>query len=222
MRKILVIVLLLCLSLSAGCGVLQRPAPAPEPTPSVIPEMSKLGFSPVDLNKAPDVIKNIASDITKRETVTWAQADGINYILASVGENTKYKIEITDVIQKVPAPDFIWLEVKGKYVSAVDGDKSGPVTVVNLNQPNKTINGAGFEIIKEAAAPSAPAPAAQTPAPAVKTPKAAPAPSAPAPAPAPAPSGAPDKTASEQGKTTTDQTKNTQPSEGNSENNNAN
>ncbi|MDD4334543.1 MAG: hypothetical protein PHY77_02940 [Desulfotomaculaceae bacterium] len=216
MRKVLIIALLLCLSLSAGCSALQQPAPAPEPTPSsVIPETSKLGFSPIDLNKAPDVIKNIASDISKREATTWVQVNDINYILASAGENIKYKIEITDIIQKVPAQDFIWLEVKAKYVSAKDaGDKSGPVTAVSLNPPNRTINGAGFEIVRAEAAAPAPAPAAQIPAPPAQTPKTTPA----APAPAPAPTTGQDKTIKEQGKTTTDQTKKTQPSEINGEN----
>jgi hypothetical protein len=177
----------------------------------VIPETSKLGFSPVDLNKAPDVIKNIASDISKREAATWAQVNGTNYILASVGENTKYKIEITDVIQKVPAQDFIWIEVKGKYVSLKEGEKNGQVTVISLNPPNKAINGAGFEITRTAAAaPTTPAPTTQTPAPTVQTPKITPAPAAPTPAPA-----------TEQGKTTTEQTKKTQPSETNSENSNS-
>lgn len=211
MRKVLIIALLLCFSLGAGCTALQKPAPSPEPTPapSVIPETSKLGFSPVDLNKAPDVIKNIASDIAKRETVTWAQVNETNYILASIGENnTGYKIEITDVIQKVPAQDYIWIEVKGKHVNLKGGEKNGQVTVISLNPPNKVINGAGFEITRAAAAaPTAPAPTTQTPAPTAQTPK-----TTPAPTPAPA---------TEQGKTTTEQTKKTQPSENNAENSNS-
>ncbi|MFX4261593.1 hypothetical protein ACOBQJ_05280 [Pelotomaculum propionicicum] len=209
MRKILIITLLLCLSLCAGCSALQQPAPAPEPTPSVVPETSKLGFSPVDLNKAPDVIKNIASDISKREAATWAQVNGTNYILASVGENTKYKVEITDVIQKVPAQDFILIEVKGKYVDLKEGEKGGQVTAISLNPPNRTINGAGFEIVKAAAAaPTTPAPTTQTPAPAAQKPKTTPT------APTPAPT-------TEQGKTTTEQTKKTPPSETNGENSNS-
>lgn len=212
MRKVLIIALLLCLSLGAGCGV-QRPAPSPEPAPapSVIPETSKLGFSPVDLNKAPDVIKNIASDIAKRETVTWAQVNETNYILASIGDNnTGYKIEITDVIQKVPAQDYIWIEVKGKYVKLKEGEKNGQVAVISLNPPNKVISGAGFEITRAAAAaPTTPAPTTQTP---------APAPAAPAPKTTPAPAPAP---TTEQGKTPADQTKKTQPSENNGENSNS-
>lgn len=210
MRKLLVITLLLCLSLSSGCAILQRPAPSPEPAPSVIPETSKLGFSPVDLNKAPDVIKNIASDMSKREAATWAQVNETNYIIASVGENnTGYKIEITDVIQKVPAQDYIWIDVRGKHVSLKEGEKNGQVTVVSLNPPYRVINGAGFEIARKAAAAPAPAPAAQTPAPAAQPPRTT-TPAAPTPAPA-----------AEQGRTTTDQTKTTQPSENNRENSNS-
>lgn len=185
MRKILILLLLVVVSLGAGCPA-RKPAPAPEPAPKplVVPETSKVGFSPVDLNRAPDVVKNIASDISKREAATWVQVNGTNYVLVSVGEKAAgNKVEITDVTQKVPAQDFVWIDVKAKYVSAKEGDKSGPVTVISLNLPNRTINGVGFEVVK-AAAP-APAPAAPAPAPAAPAPKLAPA--APAPTPAPAP-----------------------------------
>ncbi|MDD2554501.1 MAG: hypothetical protein PHP51_08010, partial [Desulfotomaculaceae bacterium] len=218
----LIIALLLCLSLGAGCA-LQKPAPSPEPAPapSVIPETSNLGFSPVDLNKAPDVIKNIASNIAKRETVTWAQVNETNYILASIGENnTGYKIEITDVIQKVPAQDYIWIEVKGKYVNLKDeGEKNGQVTVISLNPPNKVINGVGFEITRAAApAPAKPAPTTQAPAAQAPKPTPAPAPSTQAPKATPAPAPTP---TTEQGNTT-DQNNKTQPSKNNKENSNSN
>lgn len=191
MRKILILLLLLAVSLSAGCPA-RKPAPeqAPDPKPLVVPETSKVGFSPVDLNKAPDVVKNIASEISKRETATWVQVNGTNYVLVSVGEKAAgSRAEVTDVTQRVPAQDFVWIDVKARYVEAKEGgDKGGPVTAITLNLTGRTINGVGFEIAREAAAKEAqPAPAApapkQTPAPA---PKPAPAPT-PTPRPAPAP-----------------------------------
>jgi len=184
LRQILILLMLICFSLGAGCTVARKPEPAPEQKPSVIPETSKVGFSPVDLNKAPDVIKNIASDISKREAATWAQVNGTNYVLISVGDsNTGNKAEVTEVIQKVPAQDFIWIEVRGKYTSVKEGAKSGPVTAVSLSLQNKTINGVGFELLKAAVSGTtqttpvpAPAPAAPTPTPAAPAPKTAPTP----------------------------------------------
>jgi len=174
-RRILILFLLVSFCLGAGCSAARKIEPVPEQKPSVIPETSKVGFSPVDLNKAPDVIKNIASAISDREAATWAQVNGTNYILVSVGKNTANKVEISDVIQKVPAQDFIWIEVVGKYTILKEGEKSSPVTVISLNLQNKTINGVGFEVTKAAASGTtqttpAPAPATPTPAPTPATP----------------------------------------------------
>jgi hypothetical protein len=181
-RKILILFLLVFFCLGAGCAAARKVEPTPAPAPSVIPETSKVGFSPVDLNKAPDVIKNIASAISDREAATWAQVNGTNYILVSVGKNTANKVEITDVIQKVPVQDFIWIEVVGKYTSLKEGEKISPVTVISLNLQNKTINGVGFELTKAAATGAT----QTTPTPAV-TPTPAPTPVTPAPKITPAP-----------------------------------
>lgn len=173
MRKILILFLLVFFCLGAGCTAARKIEPTPAPTPSVIPETSKVGFSPVDLNKAPDVIKNIASAISDREAATWAQVNGTNYILVSVGKNTANKVEISDVIQKVPAQDFIWIEVVGKYTSLKEGEKSSAVTVISLNLQNKTVNGVGFELTKATATgttQTAPAPVTPAPAPTPATP----------------------------------------------------
>ncbi len=183
MRRILVLFLLVCLCLSAGCAAARKVEPTPEQKPSVIPETSKVGFSPVDLNKAPDVVKNIASAISDREAATWAQVNGTNYILVSVGKNTANKVEITDVIQKVPVQDFIWIEVVGKYTGLKEGEKSSPVTVISLNLQDKTINGVGFEVARTAATGTT----QTTPAPTPATPTPAPTPAAPAPKITPAP-----------------------------------
>jgi hypothetical protein len=193
MRKILILLLLVTFALGAGCSAARKPAPAPEQKPSVVPETSKVGFSAVDLNKAPDVVKNIASDLAKREAATWVLVNGANYVLVSAGEKaTGKKVEITDVTQKVPAQDFIWIDVKAQIASAQAGDKSGPVTVVSLSLPtDRTINGVGFELTRAAAATPTPAPTAPTPAPTTPTPAPAPAPAAPAPKPAPTPAPAP-------------------------------
>jgi len=193
MQKIMIglLLILFCLG-TAGCPA-KKSVQEPAPKPLVVPETSKVGFSPVDLNNAPDVIKNIASDISKREQATWVQVNGTNYLLASVGEKTSNRVEITDITQKIPAQDFVWLDVKAKYVSAKEGDKSNPVTVVSLNLTgNRTINGVGFEITKAAAVtPTTPTPA--TPAPSTLTP-ATPAPTTPTPAtPTPTPTPTPSK-----------------------------
>lgn len=180
MKKILIIMVLAFFTLGAGCTIARKPAPEPEPKPLVVPETSKVGFSPVDLNKAPDLIKNIASDISKRETATWAQVNGTSYILVSSGEQAGSKAEIVDVTQKIPAQNFVWIDVKAKYISRDNADKSGPVTVIALNLNDKTINGVGFEVAKTAAAAPSPSPAPVSPAPA-PAPKTT-VPSAPAPA----------------------------------------
>jgi len=182
-RRILIFFLLVFFCLGAGCVAARKVEPTPEQKPSVIPETSKVGFSSVDLNKAPDVIKNIASAISDREAATWAQVNGTNYILVSVGKNTANKVEITDVIQKVPAQDFIWIEVVGKYTSLKEGEKSSPVTVISLNLQNKTINGVGFELTRTATTGTT----QTTPAPAPATPTPAPTPATPAPKITPAP-----------------------------------
>ncbi len=180
MRKtIIILFLLVFFCLSAGCAAARKVEPAPAPAPSVIPETSKVGFSQVDLNKAPDVIKNIASAISDREAATWAQVNGVNYILISVGKNSANKVEISDVTQKVPAQDFIWIEVAGKYTALKEGEKSSPVTLISLNLQNKTINGVGFELTKTTAAgttQTTPSPAPSAPAPAAPAPKITPAP----------------------------------------------
>lgn len=196
MRKIMIGLLLIMFCLStAGCPA-QKPVQEPAPKPLVVPETSKVGFSPVDLNNAPDVVKNIASDISKREQATWVQVNGTNYLLASAGEKaTTNRVEITDITQKIPAQDFVWLDVKAKYTSVKEGDKSNPVTAVSLNlTSNRSINGVGFEITKTAAVTqTTPTPTPATPAPSVTTP-AAPTPTTPTPA---APTPTPTKTAPE-------------------------
>ena len=53
----------------------------------------------------------------QRETATWLQVNGTSYILVSTGENEKdRRAEITEVIQKIPAQDFVWLDVRARYV----------------------------------------------------------------------------------------------------------
>ncbi len=185
MRKIMILLFLVVFSLVAGCTAARKPAPAPDPKPLVVPETSKVGFSPVDLNKVPDVVKIIAEDLAKREAATWLQVNGTNYLLVSVGEKaTGKRVEITDVIQKIPARDFVWLDVRAKYVAAKEGNQSGPVSVVSLNLPNQTVNGVGFEITGAGAGTPTPASPTPTPTPSpAKTPAAA----TPAPAPTPAP-----------------------------------
>lgn len=203
MRKFLVLVILVLFGLTTGCSAARKPAPAPEQKPLVVPETSKVGFSKVDLNKAPDVVKNIAGDLAKRETATWLQANGTSYILISVGENEKKrKAEITEVIQRIPAQDFVWLDVRANYVNAREDDQDGPVSVVALNLTDRIISGVGFEITRTdtPASKATPAPAASpaptaSPAPApVRTPAPAvpaPAPAVPSPAPQPGPAATP-------------------------------
>jgi len=213
MRKVLIgfLLIMFCLG-TAGCPA-KKPVQEPAPKPLVVPETSKVGFSPVDLNNAPDVVKNIASDISKREQAAWLQVNGTNYLLVSAGEKAAGRVEITDITQKIPAQNFVWLDVKAKYTSAEkgdnnNGDNNNQVTVVSLNLVNNTsINGVGFEITKTVtetkATTPAPAPTttpekATSPAPATKPTPAAP--SAPAaPGPAPAPATGPDKSTTETG-----------------------
>lgn len=189
MRKFLVLFLLLAFALSQGCAPARKPAPAP--APQVVPEASKVGFSPVDLTRAPEVVKNISNELAKREAEVWLQVNGTSYVLVSTGEKAAAnKVEITDVIQRVPVQDFIWLDVKAKYVTPKEGEKPGPVTAVSLNlTSNRAINGVSFEVARTPGAPApsaAPAPAPTTPAPPAAKPAPAPA-TQPAPAPAPAP-----------------------------------
>jgi hypothetical protein len=184
MRKVMILMFLVVFCLVPGCNAARKPAPSPDPKPLVVPETSKVGFSKVDLNKAPDVVKNIAGDLAKRETATWLQVNGTSYILVSTGENEKdRRAEITEVIQKIPAQDFVWLDVRARYVGVKEDEQDGPISAVTLNLNDRTISGVGFEITStDSPAPeAAPAPKA-TPAP-----KAAPTPTAsPAPTPAPA------------------------------------
>lgn len=205
--------MIFCFS-TAGCPA-QKPVQEPAPKPLVVPETSKVGFSPVDLNNAPDVIKNIASDISKREQSTWVQVNGTNYLLVSAGEKaTSSKVEITDITQKIPAENFVWLDVKGKYTGIKEGEQSNPVTIVSLNLANNTsINGVGFEITKAAAeTQTTPAPASPAPSKTAPVTPAAPAPATPAPAaPAPAPTSPTKKTTPEtQDKKTTPTDKKTE------------
>lgn len=200
MRKVFIGLLLIIFCLAAAGCPAQKTVPEPAPKPLVVPETSKVGFSPVDLNNAPEVIKNIASDITKREQTTWVQVNGTNYLLASTGEKaTISRVEITDITQKIPAQDFVWLDVKAKYVSVKEGDKSSPVIVVSLNlTSDRTINGVGFEITKTTTV-TQPTPTPATPSPSTPTP-ATPAPKTPttaAPAPAPTQTPTPSKTTPE-------------------------
>ena len=175
MRKVMILMFLVVFCLVPGCNAARKPAPSPDPKPLVVPETSKVGFSKVDLNKAPDVVKNIAGDLAKRETATWLQVNGTSYILVSTGENEKdRRAEITEVIQKIPAQDFVWLDVRARYVGVKEDEQDGPISAVTLNLNDRTISGVGFEITStDSPAPeAAPAPKA-TPAP-----KAAPTPAA--------------------------------------------
>lgn len=199
MRKFFAVLFLLAFAFSQGCAPARKPAPPPDPKPLVVPEVSKVGFAPVDLNRAPDVVKNIAADLAKREAATWLQVNGTSYVLVSAGEKAAGKmVEITEVLQRIPAQDFVWIDVKANYVTPKEGEKPGPVAAVTLNLPNRTINGVSFEVEKVPAAPApspAPAPAPTAPAP----PAAKPAP-VPAPAPAPAPEAPAKKPPAEQQK----------------------
>jgi hypothetical protein len=213
LRKIMIGLLLIVFCLgTAGCPA-KKPVQEPAPKPLVVPETSKVGFSPVDVNNAPDVVKNIASDISKREQATWVQVNGTNYLLVSAGEKATSKVEITDITQKIPAQNFVWLDVKAKYTSVKEGEKSNPVTVVSLNLANNTsINGVGFEIVKTATeTQTTPAPAAQTPGKTTPAAPSTPAPATPAPvSPAPAAKPTPNKSTPEtqDKKTTPEDSKN--------------
>ena len=64
-RKVMILMFLVVFCL-VPAATRPETRPSPDPKPLVVPETSKVGFSKVDLNKAPDVVKNIAGIWPKR------------------------------------------------------------------------------------------------------------------------------------------------------------
>ncbi len=175
MKKITVFILVLLTVTVLGCNAQRKPAPE-NPQTKLVPRESTIGFSQIDIDQAPASIRKMAAELDNTPMVIWAHDNNNSYILMNTGEEDEI-VEVSKVIQRVPAQDFVWLDVKLNYKDvARDSGNNPDLVVVKLENADQDIDGVGFELIeiedeekgaKEVKQQAAPAPA-PTPAPAAK------------------------------------------------------
>ncbi|WP_027365619.1 hypothetical protein [Desulfotruncus alcoholivorax] len=163
-----------------GCSAQKKPAPPAQPA-KLIPSESNIGFTEVDQNQIPSSVKKIISAMSGMQEAAWAAVGNNNYIILNP-EDKNETVKISEVIQRVPSQNFVWLDVKLVEDDLKENQKSDQpsrMKIYRLAKTDKAVNGVSFEYKEteeeekpEAAAPKQPAPT-------------------PAPAPAPAPSVTP-------------------------------
>lgn len=155
--------------LISGCTAARKPEPDPQPRTFVVPEVSRVDFDTVDLEKAPKVVRDVARGMRDRDAATWIQSGDNTYIVVSLGKNSKdRKVEVDEILQRIPEPDTNWLDVKLKYAKQATGQNNGDETrfTVVRADVNDRPEAVGFETIGfEMTSQAAPAPARQNPAP---------------------------------------------------------
>lgn len=154
MRRLLCIALIMVFALlSASCAGAKKPeAPEQQPRTVVVPEVTKISFDSVDLDKAPDLVRDVADQMSKRDGATWVQENNTIYLLVSQGERSKgLKADVDQVLQRVPRDNLTWLDVKVIYEKVSeekeDKDTSNKPSVFKVNRTDRDINGVGFDFV---------------------------------------------------------------------------
>ncbi|MQL52985.1 hypothetical protein GFC01_12080 [Desulfofundulus thermobenzoicus] len=184
MRRLLLLMLaaLFVTGSTGSCAVARKPAPPDQPRTVILPESTRVSFDRVDLNQAPDVVRDVARALENTDSSTWVQAGNDIYLLISQGPRTRdYRVEIGEITQRNPRADFSWLDVKGAYAKSGPGQApaAGPLfTVARVGRLDRPVNGVAFQFTRRGetaagttgASPAAPAapptpPAARKPVP---------------------------------------------------------
>ncbi|RYD02899.1 hypothetical protein N752_22195 [Desulforamulus aquiferis] len=129
MRKFaLVMCFLFLISLSIGCGAARKPEQTePAPKTIVVPDVSKVSFETIELEKAPEIVRALANNLEESHYATWTAVNGRNYVVISqqnlpVGKG----IEIIEIERRIPANDFDWINVRLRYLANVEnGEQEG-------------------------------------------------------------------------------------------------
>ncbi|MHB1125641.1 MAG: Gmad2 immunoglobulin-like domain-containing protein [Bacillota bacterium] len=117
MRKSLAIIAALLMLMAGGCTVSRKPAPPPGPRTIVVPEVSKVPFTTIQINQAPGLVRDLAKFNEKQETATWVRIGNTIYVLVTRGEKTTggFSVDLQDVLQRVPDDNRRLIEVMVKY-----------------------------------------------------------------------------------------------------------
>ncbi|SFG80990.1 hypothetical protein SAMN05660649_02759 [Desulfotomaculum arcticum] len=183
MKKLFTLLTVLLALAVFGCSAQQKPAP-PAQQAKLIPSESNIGFTEVDEDQVPSSVKKIIAAMSGTEEAAWAAVDNNNYIILNP-EDQNETVKISEVIQRVPSQNFIWLDVKLVESDLAEDQKSdqktdqkSQVKVYKLAKTDKAVNGVGFEYKEtEEEKPEAPAQNQPAPTPAPKpTPSVTPAP----------------------------------------------
>ena len=169
-RKLFPLLTILLALTVFGCSAQKKPTPPNQPA-KLIPSESNIGFTEVDENQVPSSVKKIISAMSGMEEAAWAVVGSNNYIILNP-EDKNETVKISEVIQRVPDQNFVWLDVKlieDDLKEDRKTDQPAQMKVYKLAKTDKAVNGVGFEYKEtdeekqEAAAPSqltpAPAPA---------------------------------------------------------------
>lgn len=130
-----------------SCSPAKKPLQPPART-YIVPEVTRVDFTAVELASAPKVVRDVAKTQENRDSTTWAQAGGNAYLIVSQGEKTGgYDVKIADVLQHLPQEGFSWLDVRVDYSkSSQPKNGSNPLFTVVKAGVNSTPGGVGFSI----------------------------------------------------------------------------
>jgi hypothetical protein len=101
--------LMVFLSLSVfGCAARK---PEPDPKPSVVPEVTKVFFTRVDLEDGPQIARSIVEGSEKEGVSAYLRADNRQWVLLKDKEGEE-GLEVVEVLLRVPATDYQLLHVR--------------------------------------------------------------------------------------------------------------
>lgn len=168
MRKLVIAMCFVFLVItSLGCGAARKPEPTPPaPKTIVVPDVSKITFETIELEKSPEIVRALAKNLDGKHFATWTAVNGKNYVVVSQTKLTAGSaVEINEIERRVPANDFDWINVKLRYLADVPKLPTGQRAdlekpIVAVFSLDRAVNALGFEFER---APATPPPATQTP-----------------------------------------------------------
>lgn len=130
-----------------SCTAAKKPAP-PENNIQIVPEVSSVAYTNINIKEAPKVVQDIAKVMEKRDATAWAQSGNKAYLIVSKGEKTvNYNVEVDEVLQHLPEPEYTWLEAKIAYKKRdITSNNKEPEFLVVMADVANPPEGVGFII----------------------------------------------------------------------------
>lgn len=143
------IAILLIASLLTGCPA-RRPAPQEEAQPPetiVVPEVSRIFFSEVELEEGPQLARQLVANNQGGEMAVWFEQDEEIWVLIQSDEKDEI-LEIEEVLQRVPARDTMLLEIRLSETEIEEMDDEAQRQEEEQTNANQPTTGDNVTLIK--------------------------------------------------------------------------